>query len=203
MKGYRWGGYLKKILLVLLIISILILASCNLKSGDRILNRLDRHLDKYTAYTTDLEMEISMDDNISRYKMRERNTLNNKYILEILEPKDSRGITIEFDGNKVHINHANIKQSITLNPVKKFDESLLIGKFFRNPHKLKNIKEEEIGSTKYYVFSNKIDKNNRYSREQIIYLNKKTFVPYMLNILDSNGNTRVSIRYTNFKFTND
>lgn len=194
---------MKKILLALTIISILVLTSCNLNNEGRILNRLDKHLTKYTGYTTNLEMEISMDDQINTYKMREKNTLNNKYTLEILEPKDSKGITIEFDGDKVHINHANIKQSITLNPVKKFDESLLIGRFFRKPQKLRNIKEEKIGNTSYYVFSNKIDNNNRYSREQIIYLNKKTFVPHLLNILDSNGDVRVSIKYINFKFTND
>lgn len=194
---------MKKILLSLTIISILVLTSCNLNNEGRILNRLDKHLSKYTGYTTNLEMKISMDNQINIYKMREKNMLNNNYSLEILEPNDSKGITIEFDGDKVHINHANIKQSITLNPVKKFDESLLIGKFFRKPQKLKNIKEEKIGSTSYYVFSNKIDNRNRYSRQQIIYLNKKTFVPHMLNILDSNGDVRVSIKYTNFKFTND
>lgn len=194
---------LKKLLLILIIIPILIFTSCNLSSEGRILNKLDKHLSKYTGYTTDLTIEISMDDEINIYKMRERNTLNNNYTLEILEPRDSKGITIEFDGEKVHIKHANIQQSITLNPVKKFDESLLIGRFFRNPQKLLNIKEEEVAGTKYYVFRNKINDNNKYSKEQVIYLNKKDFVPHMLNILDTNGEVRVSIRYINFKFTKD
>lgn len=203
MEIIAWGDYLKKILSILLIFSILILASCSLNTEGRILNKLDKHLSKYTGYSTELEMKISMDDNVNIYKMRERNTLNNNYSLEILEPKDSSGITIEFDGDKVHLKHSTIKQSILLSPVKDFDGSLLIGKFFRNPQKLLNIKEEEVSNTKYYVFRNRIDNKNRYSKEQVIYLNKKNFVPHQLNILDSNGNVRVSIKYINFKFTKD
>lgn len=179
------------------------LTSCNLNSEGRILNKLDKHLNKYTGYTTDLEMKISMDDTISVYRMRERNTLNNNYSLEILEPRESRGITIEFKDNKVYIKHANIKQSITLNSVKKFDESLLIGKFLRKPKKLLAIREKAYSNSNYYVFRNRVDNRNRYSREQIIYLNKKGFVPDKLEILDSNGDVRVSIDYINFKFTND
>lgn len=180
-----------------------ILISCNLQSQGRILNRLDKHLNQYTGYSTDLEMTINMDGKESRYKMRERNTLNDKYSLTILEPKESSGIIIEFDGDKLHIKHANIKQSITLNPVKKFDESLLIGRFFRSPQKLLDIKEEEVLDSDYYVFRNRISNRNRYSREQLIYLNKKDFKPHMLNIVDSDGEVRVSIRYNNFKYTND
>lgn len=144
-----------------------------------------------------------MDEQINTYKMRERSSLNDNYSLEILEPKESNGITIEFDGDKVHLKHATIQQSITLNPIKDFDESLLIGKFFRNPQELIKITEEEISDRDFYVFRNKIKDNNRYSKEQIIYLHKKDFVPHMLNILDSNGDIRVSIKYIDFKFTND
>lgn len=194
---------MKRLLLILTIISILILTSCNLQSEGRILNKLDKHLSKYTGYSTQLEMNIAMDGKESNYKMRERSSLNDNYTLEILEPSESKEITIEFDGDKVHIKHANIKQSISLNPVKKFDDSLLIGKFFRNPKKLLSVKEEEISNKDYYVFRNKIKNSNRYNKEQVIYLNKKDFVPHMLNILDSNGEVRASIKYINFKFTND
>ena len=194
---------MKRILLALTIVSILVLTSCNINSHGRILNKLDKHLNKYTGYATDLEMRISMDDTINTYRMRERNTLNDNYSLEILEPKESRGISIEFKDSKVYIKHANIKQSITLNSVKRFDESLLIGKFFRKPEKLLAINEKEHSNSRYYVFRNKVDNRNRYSREQIIYLRKKDFVPYKLEILDSNKDVRVSIEYINFKFTND
>lgn len=194
---------MKRLLLILTIISLLILTSCNIQSEARILNKLDKHLSKYTGYSTQLEMNIAMDGKESKYKMRERSSLNDNYSLEILEPSESKEITIEFDGDKVHLKHANIKQSISLNPVKKFDDSLLIGKFFRNPNKLLSVKEEEISNKDYYVFRNKIKNSNRYNKEQVIYLNKKDFVPHMLNILDSNGEVRVSIKYINFKFTND
>lgn len=198
---------MKRAILIIIIILILgvFLTSCNLNSKGRILNRLDKHLNQYTGYKTDLEMRIKMDGNESIYKMRERNTLNDNYSLEILEPKESDGIIIGFDGDKVYIKHANIQQSITLKPVKKFDESLLIGKFFRNPEKILAINEEELLNSDYYVFRNKISSSNRnrYSREQVIYLNKKSFKPHMLNILDSNGEVRVSIKYINFEFTKD
>lgn len=186
----------------ILLLSI-IFSSCSIDSEARIIKKLEKHLDKYTGYKTDLKLKTIMNDKESQYKMKETYTLGNKYRLEILEPSESKGITIEYDGDKIYINHASLKQSITLNSVKHFDQGLLIGKFFREPNSVKHIDEEELDGEKYYVFRNKVRDKNKYSHEQVIWLKKKDFKPHLLKIIDSDGNPRAIVEYTNFSFTKD
>ncbi len=182
---------------------ILLFSSCNFDTEANILKKLEKHLDKYTSYSTELKMKTIMDNKESQYKMKESYTLGNKYRLEILEPVESKGIIIQYDGNKIYIQNATIKQSISINSVKNFDQGLLIGKFFRNRDSIKSIIIEEINGTEYYVFHNKVEDKNKYNHEQLIYLKKKDFTPYMLKIIDGNENPRVIIEYMNFKYTND
>ncbi len=190
---------MKRLLLLIIVISFLLL-SCNFDSEGRIIDKLEKHLDKYTGYKTQLEMKITMNDKDSIYKMSERYTLGNKYKLEILEPSESKGMTIEYDGDKIFIQHASIKQSISIGSVKNFDQGILIGKFFRDPYNIQSIDEEEIDGEKYFVFHNKVEDKNKYNNRQIIWLKKKDFKPYMLNILDEDNNSRVTIRYEDFEF---
>jgi len=192
----------KKLLLFIIGISM-ILVSCSLETEGRILKKLEKHLDKYTGYKTQLQMKIVMDDKESEYKMKESYTLGNKYKLEVLEPSESKGMTIEYDGEKIYIQHATLKQSIAIDHVKNFDQGLLIGKFFRDPYSIKSVEEEEIDGVKYYVFHNKVTDKNKYNNKQIIWLKKKDFKPYMLNIVDENNNPRVIIKYSDFVFTKD
>ena len=193
---------MKKLLLLILAMSMF-LTSCGYDSEGRIIKKLEKHLDKYTGYKTELIMKTIMDDKESDFKMRESYTLGNKYKLEILEPSESNGMVIEYDGDKIFIHHATLKQSISINSVKNFDQGLLIGKFFREPITIKSAKEEEIDGIKYYVFHNKVIDKNKYNNEQIIWLKKKDFKPYMLNILDENKEPRVIIKYKDFEFTKD
>lgn len=191
---------MKRLLLFILGIMIF-LTACSYNTEAKILKKLEKHLDKYTGYKTELNIKTIMDDKETDYRMRESYTLGNKYKLEILEPSDSNGVTIEYDGQKIYIQHATIKQSISINSVKKFNQGLLIGKFFRDPSLIKSVKEEVVDGEKCYRFHNKVDDKNKYSAEQVIWLRKKDFKPYMLNILDENNNPRIIIKYSNFEFT--
>lgn len=190
---------MKRLLLSIIVISI-ILVSCNFHSEDRILKKLEKHLDKYTGYNTELQMKTIMDNKEEVYKMKESYTLGGKYRLEIIEPSDSHGIVIKYDGDKIYIQHATIKESIEISSIKKFDQGLLIGKFFKDRDSVKSIEEQEIDGDKYYVFHNKVEDKNKYNKEQIIWLKKKDFKPYMLNILDAKNEPRVIIKYKDFDF---
>lgn len=182
---------------------MLLFSSCSFDTEANILKKLEKQLDKYTTYSTQLKMKTIMNNKESQYKMKETYTLGNKYRLEILEPSESKGIIIEYDGDKIYIQHATLKQSISISSVKNFDQGLLIGKFFRDLSTIKSIKEEEINGVDYYVFHNNVEDKNKYSNEQIIWLKKKDFQPYMLKIVDENNNPRVIIEYIGFEFTND
>lgn len=189
-------------LLLSILAFTMILVSCIFSTDEKVLKKLEKHLDKYTGYKTELIMQTIMDNKESQYKMKESCTLGGKYKLEIMEPSDSDDIVIEYDGEKIYLKHASMKESIELNPIKKFDQSLLIGKFLRERKNIDSIEVEKINGVEYYVFCNDIEGGNKYSKKQIIYLKKKDFKPHKLKILDEKSEERVIIEYSNFEFIN-
>lgn len=190
---------MKRFLLLLLAI-ILILTSCAKAGEDRILRKLNKALDKYEGYETEAEIKILMGDKETNYKIKEKYSKDKDYKVEILEPKESKGITIEYDKDKIILNHASIRQSITLKNLKNFNKGFLIGEFFHSINSVKSIEEEKIDHKELYVLKFKLKDKNKYNKEQIIYLNKKDFTPYMMNILDDDKNPRVIVKYKKFKF---
>jgi len=193
---------LKKFLVLVLIIAIfLTLTGCYFDSDTYILRRLEKTLDKYTGYKTDLYMKITMNNIENKYKMRETNTLGDKYKLEFLEPIENLGMIIEYKDDKIYIKNASFKQSMEINSVKNFDQGLLIGKFYRELDNIKSIKVEEVDDVVYYVFTNKVEDKNKYNNKQEIWLKKKDLKPYVLKIFDRDKNPRVIIEYKNFEFS--
>lgn len=190
---------MKKFLIVLLILSIL-LTGCSGGSDKRTIKKLENTLDKYIGYESTIEIKILMNEKESNYKMKEEYIKNGIYKIEILEPKASKGITIEYEDEKVYINNASIKQSISLKSIKDLSKGLLIGEFFGDLGTIESIMEENIDKESYYIFNNNIKEKNKFNNSQEIWLKKKDFTPYVMNILDEEGNIKTIIKYKKFKF---
>lgn len=190
---------MKKILLFLLV-GMIFLVSCTVDNEIKVIKKLEKNFDKHIGYQTETEIKTIMDNKESIYRMKEKYIKGKKYKLEVLEPEESKGITIEYEDDKIFLNHASIKQSISLKTVKNLNKSLLIGELFEDLLSIKSIKEDKIDDEKYYVIRYKVTPKNKYSDEQIIWLKKKDFTPYMMNIIDKDKNVRVIIKYKNFKF---
>lgn len=192
---------MKRFLVILFsIILILILTSCFRSENDRLMRKIEEAFEKFEGYETETEINISMGDSKSYYKTIEIYSRDEEYKIEVLEPKESSGITIEYIGEDIVINHISIRQSLTIKNLRTFDRGYLIGEFFQNLNSIVSLKEEVIDNKELYVLQYKVINENKYNKEQIIYLNKKDFTPYMLNILDESGIPRVIIIYKNFKY---
>lgn len=179
------------------------MTACTKDDGSKILSKLEKTFDKYGGYTTDVQMKTIMDDKESIYKMKESYSDLEKYRLEIVEPEDSKGIIIEFDGDKIFLKHATIEQSISLSSVKTFNKGLLIGEFFKDLDSVDAIEVDEIDGESYYIFHNRVEDENIFTKMILIWLRRKDFKPHMLHILDGENNPRVIINYSNFEFTKD
>lgn len=190
---------MKRVLVLLLSISIL-LVSCSINNDEKIIKKLEKHLEKYRGYTTEVDMRTIMDGKENIYKMEEDYSYGNKYTLKIIEPEESKGIIFQYDEDKIFIEHASIDQSISLTNLKTFNKGLLLGEYLNDFSSIKSIDLEEIDGVEYYVFNNKAENKNKYTEEIKIWLQKKDFKPYMLNIIDKENNPRVIIKYVNFKF---
>ena len=155
------------------------------------------------GYETTLEMRIIDDKRESIYKMKEKYIKDNIVSFEILEPKESKGIIIEYKDDKIYLNHASIRQSITLKAVKDFDKGILLINFFENLDLIESIDKEEIDGKDYYIINYLPEETNKYNHERYIYLRKKNLEPYRMEINDRKGNTRVIIEYEDFKYIKD
>ena len=120
--------------------------------------------------------------------------------MEILEPKESKGIIILNTNDKIFIEHPSIEQSISLVAIKSLNKQLVIGDFFEDIYKASLIGTEEIDNTEYLVFEFELEEQNKYRDTAKIWIKKKGFTPYKLNIYDDSDKLIVEIIYESFKF---
>lgn len=194
---------LKRFLLFIIVLSSFLLLSCTSDKDTRIIEKIDKLYTGSNGYETKLEMRILNNEKETIYKMKEEYTHDNNILLEILEPNESKGITIEYKDDKIFLNHSSIRQSISLRAVKNFDKGILLVNFFENLDSIASIEEEELDGKDHYVIKYTTEDNNKYNHQRLIYLTKKNLDPYLMKIIDEDGNIRVIIKYEDFKYTRD
>lgn len=197
----------KKLLLFVLVI-MLIITSCTWSSESSLLSKekrniskIEKKFNKYKGYTCKANIKFYSGEKNSEYLIEEKYTTPDKYKLEILEPKESKGIIILNTEDKIFIEHPSINQSISLVSIKSLNKQMLIGDFLENISDAKMLSSEEIEEEKYLVFEFKLKEKNKYRNSGKIWIKDKKYTPYKLNIFDENGSLQVEIIYEKFKFT--
>lgn len=190
---------LKRLLFLLLIVSVL-LTSCNWSKEEKLLSKIKNTYDEYKGYKCKANIKIYSGEEESTYLIEETYKSSNEYRLEILEPEESKGIIILNTDDKIYIEHPSIEQSISLIAVKSLNKQLVIGDFFEDIYKAKFIGTERIDEKEYLIFEFKLEEQNKYRDTAKIWLKKKGFVPYKLNIYDDSDKLIVEITYESFKF---
>lgn len=194
---------MKKSLLLIIILLSFLLISCTSDKSERIINKIDKLYNENTGYEVKLEMKVIMDNKETVYKMKEKYVHDDTISLEILEPDESKGITIQYKDDKIFLNHASIRQSISLKTVKTFDKGILLANFFGHLDLVESIEKQEMDGKDYYRIGYTPEETNKYNHQRFIYLNKKNLDPYRMEIMDKEGHTRVIIKYEDFKYTKD
>jgi len=190
---------LKRILLLMLIISIS-LTSCSWSRDEKIFSKIEKAYDEYKGYKCRANIRIISGEVESTYLIEETYSSSEEYRLEILEPKESKGIIILNTDDKIFIEHPSIEQSISLVAVKSLNKQLVIGDFFEDIYRASLIGSEEIDNSEYLVFELDLEDQNRYRDTAKIWIKNKSFVPYKLNIYDDSDKLIVEIIYESFKF---
>lgn len=183
----------------MLIVSVL-LTSCNWSKEEKLLSKIKNTYDEYKGYKCKANIKIYSGEEESTYLIEETYKSSNEYRLEILEPEESKGIIILNTDDKIYIEHPSIEQSISLIAVKSLNKQLVIGDFFEDIYKAKFVGTERIDEKEYLIFEFKLEEQNKYRDTAKIWLKKKGFVPYKLNIYDDSDKLIVEITYESFKF---
>ncbi|NLY84892.1 MAG: outer membrane lipoprotein-sorting protein [Tissierellia bacterium] len=190
---------MKRILFLMLIITIS-LTSCIWSSDEKYLSKIEKAYDEYKGYKCRANIKIFSGEEETTYLIEETYTSSKEYKLEILEPKESKGIIILNTNDKIFIEHPSIEQSISLVAIKSLNKQLVIGDFFEDIYKASLIGTEEIDNTEYLVFEFELEEQNKYRDTAKIWIKKKGFTPYKLNIYDDSDKLIVEIIYESFKF---
>ncbi|MBU5292864.1 hypothetical protein KQH90_02275 [Anaerosalibacter bizertensis] len=190
---------MRKVLSVLfLIIVLLMFTSCKKTTDEEILNNIKKNIDDFDNYESISTVVVKSNKGVTSYKFKEVFIKPDKIKLEIIEPKESLGCIIIYDGDKIFLKHPNISQTISMENIKSLDKSFFIGNFYE---KLGHCENPQISiEEEYIIFTMDLQNQSDYRYSQKVWLNKKDFVPYKLNILDRNGEVNTEIFYENFKY---
>ena len=119
------------------------------------------------------------------------------YKLEVVEPKNLKGKTMEYKGDKVIISNPDIKDKIELPNMEDNRQYVFIGDFIKN-----YLQNEEVNiklSNNSLILETTIPGNNKYFNKQILYVNKDTKNPEKMEILNDEGKPSFTVKYKEFE----
>lgn len=190
---------MKKLLLFILTAMIL-LTSCTWSKDTRIISKIEKNYKKYNGYKCQASIRTTTGKKESTYLIEESYEKPNKYKLEILEPKKSKGVIILNTDDEVSVEHPSIDQSLSLVTINSLNNQMLIGDFYERINKAKLINREDIQGDEYLIFEIKLEEKSKHRNSARVWLKKKDYTPYKLTMLDDSGALKVEIIYKKFKF---
>ncbi|WP_313756136.1 hypothetical protein [Tissierella sp.] len=167
----------------------------------RVLSKIEKTYENCNGYKCKANVKIISEETESIYLIEEIYTKPNKYRLEILKPKESKGIIILNTDDKIFVEHPSINQSISLITIKSLNKQMLMGGFYEKLSNANKVNTEKINGEEYLTFEFKLEERNKYRDSAKVLIKKKGFTPYRLSIFDESGGLHVEITYENFKFT--
>lgn len=195
---------MKSILVGLLIIlCILALAGCKEPTNEEIYYEVQKNFNSMDSYECVADIVLYTQDLVSTYKSRHVYKMPDKYIIEVLDPPDSKGCTTIYNGNNAWFYHPQINQSMLIkNFNNSMEENTFIGYFYKTSLTGESAKlgSDTIDDQDYLTILVEIPGNNNYRKSEKIWIHKKNLIPYKLSIFDNKGNITVEVEYSSFEY---
>lgn len=195
---------LRKIIIVIIIIIICICIffyinkSKKIKIGNNSTSQeiIDNILN-ISSYETVIEVEVHSNKNTNKYTIKQKYIFPDISEQEIIEPENIQGIKITKKDNELKVENSKINMSKIYNDYEYMTDNCLDLNTFIENYKLnkKQIYEEDDDE----IILNTENENNKYTRYQTLYIDKKTGKPTKMEIKDNSKNTSVYILYREVK----
>jgi outer membrane lipoprotein-sorting protein len=186
------------------VIAVILLQGCKKQVGSEFL-KAQKMLGGLETYTVTAEIIVRGNKVVENYVVKQYFKYPDRYRLEVVSPGDKCGKVTIYDGQRIVIYHPQIKQVYIMENFKEVEETgMFPGHFAKNLFSSENAdyQVKKIGSDEYTVIKVEIPGGNNYRKYQVLYIDNKSTVPYKMEILDSNGNTAVTVHYKNFLYNN-
>ena len=182
---------------MMIIISIIILKNMtkNRNNGNNINSQkiVDNILD-LSSYKSKISIQVNSNKNQNKYILRQEYNTENGSIQEVIEPENIAGVKIIKKDNNLKIENCELDlKTIFENYNGLEDNSLDLISFIKEYKQSSKSKFEEKNGE--IIMRIKSNKENKYLKNKILYINKKNSMPTKLIIQDNNQNTTIIIEY--------
>ena len=153
-----------------------------------------------TSYTCTANITVINNKSQSKYIINHTYKKPSYYKLEIIEPENLKGKTMEYYENKIVIKNQSLGDVIELPKVGNNKLYLFVGDFIQDYARKKSVRMNFYNDDQLAL---EIDiPENIYFSKQILYIDKKTKNPVKMEILDNEGEKKFIVEYTDFESKN-
>lgn len=195
---------MKRILLMFCSVFILIsLSGCREKTKEEEFNDIQKTFSTINNYSSIGNITVTGNKSSKSFKVKHIFQKPDKYIAEIIEPKDNSGNKTIYNRDTAYMYNNKIDQYTILKQLEIPEEKILfLGYFLRNLSDVEKLKidREIIAKREYIVISIDVPGNNIYRAYEKLWVDKDTKLPYKLTVYDSKNNEVVKIKYEDVKY---
>lgn len=193
----------RKLMILFILFMCITLIGCSKvkqQTKEEIYSDFQKKINFMTSYTYTANITVINNKSQSKYIIKHTYKKPSYYKLEIIEPQNLKGKTMEYYENKIIIKNQKLGDVIELPKVGNNKLYLFIGDFIQDYSR-----KESVRMNFYYddQLALEIDiPENIYFSKQILYIDKKTKNPVKMEILDNEGEKKFIVEYTDFQSKN-
>ncbi|WDV45268.1 hypothetical protein PV797_17325 [Clostridiaceae bacterium M8S5] len=196
---------MKHFILVLLALCLLLFTSCesNVKTKEDIYKELKNTINDIDTYKCKVRINVKGTKVDKKYLVEHIFKKPNLFMIEIIEPADSKGCKTIYDGKKLKYYHPQIDQSYMLDRDKRrLSDHFFMG-YFLNSIMNSDISQisKEVLRDDVYIVIKKETKSKQGTKTEKLWVNIKDYKPYKFLIkYDGALKQTIEMLYTNFEY---
>lgn len=164
---------------------------------EEVYTEFQKKLVTMSSYKCIAEVEATGNKSSHNYVFIHNYSKPNYYKLEVLEPENLKGKTMEYKDDKIIITNPDIDDKIELPNTQDNKQYAFIGDFIKN-----YLQNEEVDiklSGDNLILQTIIPGDNEVFNKQILYVNKETKNPEKMEILNNEGKISFTVKYKEFE----
>lgn len=186
------------IIIILVILGIALFINKKMTKNKKSVNNMNSqeivdYILNINSYKANATVQINSNKNSNKYILKQEYN-QNESIEEILEPSNIKGIKIINKEGNLIVENSNLNLSTIFENYQILEENYLdLSTFINECNESNNYKYEEENDS--LIIKLKSDKDNKYIKNKILYINKSKAIPTKLVIEDDNKKIQVNIEY--------
>lgn len=198
-----------KLIIALCLVVVIILGIVFFRRTDNVFksgnNKTSQEIVDYilniSSYEVTAEVQVFSNKNENKYIIKQGFVSPNISMQEVIEPSNIAGIKIINDGVSLKLENNNLKlKNVFENYTYLGDNCLDLISFIEDYKSSKDSEYKE--KQDQIIMKTKSRSVNKYTKEKILYIDKKTATPIKLEIKDNNEKVRAYILYNEVKINN-